>query len=38
MGHDLPRHEWTRLIDAIVSNAERAADPSAERRVAVPQA
>jgi pimeloyl-ACP methyl ester carboxylesterase len=24
MGHDLPRHEWTRLIEAIASNTERA--------------
>jgi pimeloyl-ACP methyl ester carboxylesterase len=38
MGHDLPRHEWDRIIGAIESNAERAAEASAERRVAVPQA
>ena len=37
MGHDLPRHVWDWMIEAIVANTERAADPS-ERRVAVPQA
>ena len=39
MGHDLPRHEWNRIIGAIASNAERAEhDTTAERHLAFPQA
>jgi pimeloyl-ACP methyl ester carboxylesterase len=34
MGHDLPRGAWPQLIDAIVENAGRAADPAGARPAA----
>ena len=34
MGHDLPPAAWPRIIDAIVANSERAADPRREREAA----